>query len=154
MEVQVAETGPCSRSLQIKITPEQVTEHLDEVYASASQQVQVKGFRPGKVPRKMIEKMHGPAILQQAKEQLMERYLGEACREHEIQPVGRVKVDEVESLEGVQWADWAADGRLLMATSDGRLEAWSADQGSGKTIVDFDSLQPDPRPTPLWASEW
>lgn len=99
MEVQVAETGPCSRSLQIKITPEQVTEHLDEVYASASQQVQVKGFRPGKVPRKMIEKMHGPAILQQAKEQLMERYLGEACREHEIQPVGRVKVDEVEALE-------------------------------------------------------
>ncbi|MCK5940430.1 MAG: trigger factor [Planctomycetes bacterium] len=99
MEVQVAETGPCSRSLQIKITPEQVTEHLDQVYASASQQVQVKGFRPGKVPRKMIEKMHGPAILQEAKEQLLNRYFGEACREHEIQPVGRVKIDDFEQLE-------------------------------------------------------
>jgi len=99
MEVQVAETGPCSRSLQIKITPEQVTEHLDEVYASASQQVQVKGFRPGKVPRKMIEKMHGDALMQQAKEQLLNRYVGEACQEHEIQPLGRVKVDDFETLE-------------------------------------------------------
>ena len=99
MEVQVAENGPCSRSLQIKITPEQVTEHLDQVYASAAQQVQVKGFRPGKVPRKMIEKMHGAAILEEAKGQLLNRYLQEACEGHDIQPVGRVKVDEAEALE-------------------------------------------------------
>ena len=99
MEVQVAETGPSSRSLQIKITPEQVTAHLDEVYASAAQQVQVKGFRPGKVPRKMLEKMHGPAILEEAKGQLLNRYLEEACRTNEIQPLGKVKVDEVENIE-------------------------------------------------------
>ena len=99
MEVQVAETGPCSRSLQIKITPEQVTEHLDQVYASAAQQVQVKGFRPGKVPRKMIEKMHGAAILAEAKGQLLNRYLEEACREHELQPIGRVSVDGADDIE-------------------------------------------------------
>lgn len=99
MEVQVAETGPCSRSLQIKITPEQVTEHLDQVYASAAQQVQVKGFRPGKVPRKMIEKMHGAAILEDAKKGLLEYYLQQACQEQDIQPVGRVQVDDAEALE-------------------------------------------------------
>ena len=99
MEVQVAENGPCSRSLQIKITPDQVSACLDQVYASAAEQVQVKGFRPGKVPRKMIEKMHGDALMQQAKEQLLNRYVGEACQEHEIQPLGRVKVDDFETLE-------------------------------------------------------
>lgn len=99
MEVQVAETGPCSRSLQITITPDQVQEHLDQVYASASKQVQVKGFRAGKVPRKMIEKMHGPAIRQEAKEQLLNRYFGEACRKHELNPIGRIQIDDVEKLE-------------------------------------------------------
>ena len=99
MEVQVAENGPCSRSLQIKITPDQVSACLDQVYASAAEQVQVKGFRPGKVPRKMIEKLHGDALMQQAKEQLLNRYVGEACQEHEIQPLGRVKVDDFETLE-------------------------------------------------------
>ncbi len=99
MQVQVAETGPCSRSLQITIPSDKVQEHLEQMYASASQQVQVKGFRPGKVPRAMIEKMHGEAIRAEAKEQLLNRYFGEACRENEIQPVGRIKIDDIESLE-------------------------------------------------------
>lgn len=99
MEVQVAETGPCSRSLQITIPTNKIQEHLDEMFASASQQVQVKGFRPGKVPRAMIEKLHGPAILAEAKEQLLNRFFGEACRENEIQPVGRIKIDDIETLE-------------------------------------------------------
>lgn len=99
MEVQVAETGPCSRSLQITIPSDKVQEHLEAMYASASQQVQVKGFRPGKVPRAMIEKMHGEAIRAEAKEKLLNHYFGEACREKEIQPVGRVSIDDVEQLE-------------------------------------------------------
>lgn len=99
MEVQVAETGPCSRSLQITIPPDKVQEHLEGMYASASQQVQIKGFRPGKVPRAMIEKLHGTAILAEAKEQLLNRYFGEACRENEIKPIGNIKVDDFEKLE-------------------------------------------------------
>ena len=99
MEVQVAETGPCSRSLQITIPSDKVQEHLEQMYQTASQQVQIKGFRPGKVPRAMIEKMHGAAILTEAKEQLLNRYFGEACREHEIQPVGRIKIDDFDTLE-------------------------------------------------------
>ena len=99
MEVQVAETGPCSRSLHVTIPSDKVQEHLEQMYASASQQVQIKGFRPGKVPRAMIEKLHGAAILQEAKEQLLNRYFGEACREHEIRPVGRIKIDDFETLQ-------------------------------------------------------
>lgn len=99
MEVQVAETGPCSRSLQITIPSDKVQEHLEQMYASASQQVQIKGFRPGKVPRAMLEKLHGPAILAEAKEQLLNRYFGEACREKEIQPIGNIKVDDFDKLE-------------------------------------------------------
>lgn len=99
MEVQVAETGPCSRSLQITITKEQVSEHLEGVFASAQKQVQVRGFRPGKVPRKMIEKMHGPQILAEAKEQLLNRFFGEACREHELRPIGRIEIEDFDKLE-------------------------------------------------------
>ena len=90
MEVQVAETGPCSRSLTITVPPPLVDEHLDQMYKSAQQQVQVKGFRPGKVPKAIIEKKYGAGILAEAKEQLLSRYFGEACRSEEIAPVGRV----------------------------------------------------------------
>lgn len=99
MEVQVAETGPCSRTLTITVPAERVKQHVDELYRSAQRQVQMKGFRPGKVPRHMIEKHHGSAILADAKEQLLNNCFGEACRAKELSPVGRIVIDDFEKLE-------------------------------------------------------
>lgn len=99
MEVQVAETGPCSRSLTITVPPLLVDEHLERMYRSAQQQVQVKGFRQGKVPRAMIEKKFGAQILAEAKEQMLNRFFGEACRTKELAPIGRIQIDEFEKLE-------------------------------------------------------
>jgi trigger factor len=101
MEVQVAETGPCSRSLTITVPPDQVQEHLDRMYASASQQIHMKGFRPGKVPRALVQKRFGAGILAEAKEQMLNRFFGEACRQKDLSPVGRIAIDDVEKLEVV-----------------------------------------------------
>jgi len=99
MEVQVAETGPCSRALRITVPPKQVNEHLDQMYESARQQIHVKGFRPGRVPRELIQKRYGAGILAEAKEQMLNRFFGEACRSKDLSPVGRVAIDDIEKLE-------------------------------------------------------
>jgi trigger factor len=99
MEVQVAETGPCSRSLTITVPPALVNEHLDRMFASAQQQIQIKGFRPGKVPRAIVEKKFGTSILAEAKEQMLNRFFGDACRKNDINPVGRITIDGFETLE-------------------------------------------------------
>ena len=99
MEVLVAETGPCSRALTVTVPPAAVQEHLDAMYASAQKQVQIKGFRPGKVPRAIIEKQFGPSILAEAKEQMLNRFFGEACRSKDLNPVGRIAIDGFEKLE-------------------------------------------------------
>lgn len=93
MEVQVAETGPCSRALTVTVPAPFVDQHLEQVYGSAQQQVNLKGFRPGKVPRHLLQKRFGSEILAQAKEQLINQCLGEACRKEQLQPVGGVEVD-------------------------------------------------------------
>jgi trigger factor len=99
MEVLVAETGPCSRALTVTVPPALVDEHLDQMFASAQQQIQLKGFRPGKVPRQIIEKRFGADILADAKEKMLNRFFGDACREKEINPVGRIAIDDFEKLE-------------------------------------------------------
>ncbi len=99
MEVLVAETGPCSRALTITVPPALVKEHLERMYASAQQQIQMKGFRPGKVPRAIVEKKFGASILAEAKEQMLNRFFGEACRSKDISPVGRIAIDDFETLE-------------------------------------------------------
>jgi trigger factor len=99
MEVQVAETGPCSRTLTITVPPNLVDEHLGQMYDSAQKQIHMKGFRPGKVPKGLIQKRFGGNILAEAKEQLLNRFFGEACRQKEINPVGRIAIDGFETLE-------------------------------------------------------
>ncbi|MHC4513250.1 MAG: trigger factor, partial [Planctomycetota bacterium] len=59
MEVQVDETGPCRKTLTIKVPPEKIQQHIAEVYKTASSQVQIKGFRPGKVPRRVLQQRFG-----------------------------------------------------------------------------------------------
>lgn len=99
MEVLVAETGPCTRALTVTVPPAAVQAHLDQMFASAQQQVQIKGFRPGKVPRAIVEKKFGPAILAEAKEQMLNRFFGEACQNQNLSPVGRIAIDDFEKLE-------------------------------------------------------
>ena len=54
------------------------------MFAQAQQQIQMKGFRPGKVPRDIVKKRFGASILAEAKEQMLNRFFGEACRNKDI----------------------------------------------------------------------
>lgn len=58
-------------------------------------------------------------------------------------------------LEDVQWADWDAAGRLLVATRDGRLQV--RDPAAGTPVrweTDLSRLAPDPQPPPDEARTW
>ena len=63
---------------------------------------------------------------------------------------------EARILDGVQWADWDADGRLLVATTDGRLEVrrepW--DQAMVDWSFDLGDTRPEPTAPPPVASRW
>ena len=68
------------------------------------------------------------------------------------EPLYRLDGDE---LAGVRWADWSGDGRLLVATADGRLQV--RDGRDGRTVrweTDVRGLAPDPRPAPPEAASW
>ena len=72
-----------------------------------------------------------------------------------------VRYDVVEDggahgLPGVQWADWHPDGRLLLATVDGRLQIarWSPERLDVETEIDVGRLVPDPAPPPAVARQW
>ncbi len=67
--------------------------------------------------------------------------------------------DAATLLEGVQWADWDARGRLLVATEDGRLQIRDVGpggraQGSVTWEADEGAHVPDPTPPPAEATAW
>jgi hypothetical protein len=68
------------------------------------------------------------------------------------EPVYRLVGDRGGELPGVQWADWSADGRLLVATVDGRLQVRRGAEVTWET--DLAGLTPDPQPPPPQARRW
>ena len=75
---------------------------------------------------------------------------------------GETKVTEYALVEGrrrralddAQWADWDAEGRLLVATRDGRLQIRAGDDLAAVSDVDLSVLSPAPSPPPHDASRW
>ncbi len=63
---------------------------------------------------------------------------------------------EPEPLTDAAWADWAHDGRLLVATINGQLQVRSP-SGDGWAVewsMDTCGWKPDPQPSPEWARRW
>jgi hypothetical protein len=67
-------------------------------------------------------------------------------------PVYRLAGDGGYELPGVQWADWSADGRLLVATLDGRLQVRDGTEVTWETSLA--EMSPDPQPAPPEARRW
>lgn len=59
-------------------------------------------------------------------------------------------------LDDLQWADWDRDGRLLVATRNGRLQVREMEGRNARVLfeADLSTTAPDPAPAPDWATRW
>jgi trigger factor len=87
--------------LEIELPPERLNRAVNEAVRRLSRQTRVPGFRPGKAPRPVLERVLGPgAVLDEAVEQLVQDAYREALLEKEILPLARPNVDVVQAEEG------------------------------------------------------
>ena len=81
-----------------------------------------------------------------------------AFREGEPKDVVYELVEDarVTVLVDVQWADWDAEGRLLAATRDGRVQirALSSEEPRVLSEANVGELAPSPTPAPPDAERW
>ena len=62
MEVTVEDLSPIKKKLGIALPPEEVQAKIDAAYRGLSQRARIKGFRPGKVPRQVLERYYGSQV--------------------------------------------------------------------------------------------
>jgi trigger factor len=125
MQIQVEDVSPVEKKLAVEIPWDRVREKLDHAYKELGRGVQLRGFRKGKVPRSVLERMFGKQVqLEVAKELVQESFL-HAAREHKLEPVAEPVVEDaairpgenfkysarVEIRAPVEVKDWA--GLLL-----------------------------------------
>ena len=82
MQVSIESTGSLERKLTVKIPAERVRERFNEL----GRTVRIKGFRPGKVPAKVIEQRYGQQVRSEAMNEEIGRSFQEAVRQEKLRP--------------------------------------------------------------------
>ena len=95
MKVQVEELSPVERKLSIEVPPEQVQAELGRAYAQLGRQVRLPGFRPGKVPRRILEQRFKGEVEDDVARRLVERAYLAAISENQVDAVGAPQVTPV-----------------------------------------------------------
>jgi len=98
----VAETlGPTRVKLAVEVPFDELKPYLDAAYKSIADQVNVPGFRKGKVPSRIIDQRFGRgAVLQEAINEALPDLYSKAVDEAEITPLGSPEVDVTELEDG------------------------------------------------------
>jgi trigger factor len=95
MKVQVEELSPTERKLSIEVDPEQVQAELGRAYAQLGRQVRLPGFRPGKIPRRILEQRFKGEVEDDVTRRLVERAYLSALVENNVDAVGQPQLTPV-----------------------------------------------------------
>jgi len=88
MQVTVEEVNPTRRKLAIEVPLEAVTAEIDRAFGRVQRESKLKGFRPGKAPRSVLEKYFGEQVRADVLSHLIEHSYSDAVRESGLRPVG------------------------------------------------------------------
>ena len=100
MQVQVESLSPVEKKLAVEIPWERVREKLDAAYKELGKGVKLKGFRPGKVPRPVLERMFAKQVQSEVARELVQESFVFAAREHKLEPVAEPVVEDANIKAG------------------------------------------------------
>jgi len=89
--------NPTRVKLTVEVPFDELKPSLDAAYKTIGSQINVPGFRAGKVPARIIDQRVGRgAVLQEAVNDALPRFYGQAVEENKIRPLGQPEVDVTE----------------------------------------------------------
>ena len=87
-DIQMENLSDIKRKLQIVVPSAEVTEEFNRVYKDLGKKAKVKGFRPGKVPRSVLEIYYKKQVQEEVSDALVRRSLAEALKDKSLEAVG------------------------------------------------------------------
>ena len=102
MSLQVEKLEHNMAKLTIEVSAEELEKALQGAYNKQKKNISIPGFRKGKVPRQMIEKMYGPEVFyDDAANQLIPEAYGKVYDEEDLESVSQAKIDIVQIEKGI-----------------------------------------------------
>jgi trigger factor len=93
MKVNAEELSPTKKRLQVEVPPPQVKEAVESLYQDLNKRVRIKGFRPGRTPRDVLERRYGDYIREQAISHLINETYPQAISQESLEPIAPPTID-------------------------------------------------------------
>lgn len=99
MDVSVESADGLQRRIKVTLDAESVEQAVTDKVCRAGQHAKIPGFRPGKVPMKVLYQRYGDAARQEAASELIQSSYPQALEQTELKPAGQPQVELDEQSE-------------------------------------------------------
>tara|TARA_B100001063_G_scaffold243241_1_gene273472 strand:+ start:54 stop:1487 length:1434 start_codon:yes stop_codon:yes gene_type:complete len=93
MKVTVENKKGLNKDVKVIVDKKTMNTYLDEKYEEIKGTVNLKGFRPGKVPREILKRQFGQAVFNEVLDKVLKETSTKALQENKIKPAGQPKLD-------------------------------------------------------------
>ncbi|HEY0878514.1 MAG TPA: trigger factor [Zeimonas sp.] len=97
MATQLESTGSLERKLDMAVPVADINRQVVDRLRKLSRNVKMPGFRPGKVPMKMIEQSYGPQVHAEVLSDAVSRAFSDAVAEHRLRVAGQPRIESRDS---------------------------------------------------------
>ena len=100
MQVSVEETGSLERRLNVAVPQDRIEKEVQSRLQRLSRTAKVKGFRPGKVPMKVVAQQYGKQVRDEVVGEVIQSSYFEAVNQEKLQPAGMPTIEPKVMEEG------------------------------------------------------
>lgn len=93
MQSQVSEIDPVTVEIQVEVPWDRVQKGLDETFTKLQRTARIKGFRPGKAPRNVLQRLFSKDVQAEVVSNLVEESVVAAVQQHSIPVVSNAMMD-------------------------------------------------------------
>ncbi len=103
MQVKIEDQSSIKKKLSFEIPKEKITKELNKAYNELKKNADIKGFRKGKIPRKVLENRFAADVHSDLGPRLIQEAFIEAIQEHDLNVVGGPQLDPPELTPGADY---------------------------------------------------
>ena len=156
MKVTVQNKKGLNKDLKVFVDKKTINSYMDEKYDEIKGTVNLKGFRPGKVPKEILKRQFGKAVFGDVLDKVLKETTTKALEENKIKPAGQPKLDlktygedkdleyiisvtelpkvEVKSIENIKFEEYTV--KIDANETDKRIKEIAKNQPNFKDALD------------------
>ena len=99
VKVEIEEKNQVERLLKIQVPRSIVDHRYNKLISKAIREVNIKGFRPGRAPRAVVEKLYGTTLMNEVTADIFAPIVNDKIRENGWKVIGQPKVENSATTE-------------------------------------------------------